>query len=545
MRYSKYNVVIIGSGISGLFLANKLSENKNCSDGILLITKDELFSGSSSLAQGGIVSVIPEINKSDSFESHIKDTLRAGCGLNNIATVEYVSKNSSLAIDELIRYGVVFDKTDKNALDFTLEGAHSHARILHSHGDSTGRVIEKALCERLKSANNVELYDNTMAVELLVDNSKSCKGLVAYNWKNDYYEAIYAGSIVLATGGIGQIYRNTTNPLVSTGDGISLAYNAGADVCDMEFVQFHPTALYCKDKLTMPLISESVRGEGGKLVDLDGEYFAKNYHHQADLAPRDVVARAIVEQTKQTEANYVNLDISQIGIEKFKQRFPTITQLCCENNIDINSGLIPVAPAEHYFMGGIKVDLNSRTSIKNLYAIGECACSGLHGANRLASNSLLECVVFADNLSKYISNNFNTPPKKNDGKIKNTVEKYLNQDSVSNKQEDFVEVLFGELKEIMSSDVGIIRTAKSLKDALTKIDILKLRLENVRVKSKVRYEFENALCVSRLIIRAALLRENSVGAHYRADFPHRALEVTNDTVINDNLKVNYDKIFIK
>ena len=543
MRYSKYNVVIVGSGISGLFLANKLSENKNCSDGILLITKDELFSGSSSLAQGGIVSVIPEINKSDSVESHIKDTLKAGCGLNNINVVEFVSRQSSLAIDELIRFGVKFDKNEKNILDFTLEGAHSRPRILHASGDSTGRIIEEALCEKLKSANNVELYDNTMALELLVDNSNNCKGLVVYNWKNDYYEAIYAGSIVLATGGIGQIYKNTTNPLVSCGDGISLAYKAGAKVCDMEFVQFHPTALYCKNKSTMPLVSESVRGEGAKLVDLDGEYFAKNYHHQADLAPRDVVARAIMEQMKSTNANYVNLDISQIGIEKFKNRFPTITKLLDENNIDIDSGLIPVVPAEHYFMGGIKTDINCKTTINNLFAIGECACSGLHGANRLASNSLLECVVFANSLADYISNNFNNPPKRNEEKIKNTVEKYLSQDSITNKQEDFLHILFEELKTVMTENVGISRTKKSLEAALDKINTLELRAESVVAESRIKYELKSALCVSKLIVKAALERKNSIGAHYRADFPHRALE--NNIKEIDKLKVGYNEVSVK
>ena len=543
MRYSKYNVVIVGSGISGLFLANKLSENKNCSDGILLITKDELFSGSSSLAQGGIVSVIPEINKSDSVESHIKDTLKAGCGLNNINIVEFVSRQSSLAIDELIRFGVKFDKNEKNILDFTLEGAHSRPRILHASGDSTGRIIEEALCEKLKSANNVELYDNTMALELLVDNSNNCKGLVVYNWKNDYYEAIYAGSIVLATGGIGQIYKNTTNPLVSCGDGISLAYKAGAKVCDMEFVQFHPTALYCKNKSTMPLVSESVRGEGAKLVDLDGEYFAKNYHHQADLAPRDVVARAIMEQMKSTNANYVNLDISQMGIEKFKNRFPTITKLLDENNIDIDSGLIPVVPAEHYFMGGIKTDINCKTTINNLFAIGECACSGLHGANRLASNSLLECVVFANSLADYISNNFNNPPKRNDEKIKNTVEKYLSQDSITNKQEDFLYILFEELKTVMTENVGISRTKKSLEAALDKINTLELRAESVVAESRIKYELKSALCVSKLIVKAALERKNSIGAHYRADFPHRALE--NNIKEIDKLKVGYNEVSVK
>ncbi len=544
MRYSKYSVVIIGSGISGLFLANKLSENKTCSDGILLITKDELFSGSSSLAQGGIVSVIPEINKCDSFESHIKDTLKAGCGLNDINTIEFVSKQSSFAIEELMRFGVEFDKNDKNILDFTLEGAHSYPRILHSNGDSTGRVIEQALLKKLKSATNIEVYDYTMALELLVDNSKNCKGLIAYNWKNDYYEAIYSGSIVLATGGIGQLYKNTTNPSVSTGDGIALACRAGAQICDMEFVQFHPTALYCKTKGTMPLVSESVRGEGAKLVDLEGDYFAKNYHHQADLAPRDVVARAIVEQMKKTKTNHVNLDISQIGIEKFKNRFPTITKLCIENDIDLNSGLIPVVPAEHYFMGGIRTDINSRTSVKNLYAIGECSCSGLHGANRLASNSLLECVVFANSLCDYLLKNFNLPPKKNDEKVKNIVDKFINQDSISNKQEDFIKILFDELKSTMTENVGITRTKMSLEIALEKINALKLRIESVVAESRLKYEFKNALCVSEQITKAAILRKNSLGAHFRGDFPYCAFELKENEKL-ESLKGVYDKISVK
>lgn len=539
MRYSKYNIVIIGSGISGLYLANRLSENKNLTDGILVVTKEDLFSGSSALAQGGIVSVIPEINKSDSIESHIKDTIKAGCGLNDLNVVKYVSENSALAAQELMRFGVEFDKNDKNSLNFTLEGAHSCPRILHAKGDSTGRVIEDALCTRLLNKQNVELYDNSMALELLVDSEKICRGVVVYNWKNRYYEAIYSNNVIIATGGIGQIYKNTTNPLVSTGDGIALAYRAGAAVRDMEFVQFHPTALYCKNKASMPLVSESARGEGAKLVDLNGDYFAKNYHHLADLAPRDVVARAIKEQISKSGDDCVNLDISQIGIEKFKQRFPTITSLCLENGIDIDSGLIPVVPAEHYFMGGIKVDLNSKTTIKNLYAIGECASTGLHGANRLASNSLLECAVFANGLCEYLTENFAPPPKKFDEKIKNAVEKYIEEDSVSDERRDFVEILFNELKNLMTENVGIVRSEKGLKSALETMKSLEFRIETAIANSREKYEFKNALVVSKLIVEAALERRNSIGAHYRSDFPHRAFEANN---IENGVKFNHDKL---
>jgi len=537
MKYSKYSAIIIGSGISGLFLANKLAQKNNLPDNILLITKSEVFSGSSALAQGGIVSVIPEINPKDSIESHVKDTIKAGCGLNNLNTVKFVSEKSALAIQELIQFGVKFDKNDKNSLNFTLEGAHSCPRILHAQGDSTGRVIESALCEQLKNTQNVDLYDNTIAVELLVDENNECKGVIVFNKITREFETIYSSNIIIATGGIGQIYKNTTNPSVSTGDGIALAYRAGACVEDMEFVQFHPTALYCKNKKTMPLVSESVRGEGGKLVDVNGDYFAKNYHHLADLAPRDIVARAIKQQIDENDFEYVNLDISQIGIEKFKKRFPTITSLCDENNVDLSNGLIPVTPAEHYFMGGIKTDLNSKTNIKNLFAIGECASSGLHGANRLASNSLLECVVFAQNLADYISSNMQNPPKKNDSKIKETIEKYINIDIEVHLNKDLDEI-FNNLKECMTLNVGIIRDEINLNKALFEIKMLQKKIKSLDfLFSAQKYEIENALLVANLITKAALDRKESIGAHYRSD-----------STIKENIKegnINNDKILAK
>ena len=539
MRYSKYNIVIIGSGISGLFLANKLAQSNKFSDGILIVTKENLFSGSSALAQGGIVSVIPEINPVDSIESHIKDTIKAGCGLNDINTVQFVSSNSSGAIQDLINFGVKFDRNDKKQLNFTLEGAHSCPRILHSNGDSTGRVIEQALCKCLEDKNNVELYDNTIAVELLIDDDNTAKGVVVYNHQSKYYEAIYASNIVIATGGIGQLYKNTTNPSVSTGDGIALAYKAGCKLENMEFVQFHPTALYVNSKDTMPLISESARGEGAKLVNLQGEYFAKNYHHLADLAPRDIVARAINSEMTAKDEKYVNLDISQIGIEKFKKRFPTITALLEENNIDINLGLIPVVPSEHYFMGGIKVDLSSKTSINNLYAVGECASTGLHGANRLASNSLLECVVFAGVLAKKLSALNTEPPKKHGFKVKRILDKYSNSNDDFVDNCDVCEKLFEKLKCTMTENVGIIRTKESLDKA--GLDIIQIEKELNKVKindSKPKYELKNALVVSRLIVDAALRRENSIGAHYRADCI--------ENITSDERKDNYeDKVLAK
>lgn len=538
MKYSRYNAIIIGSGISGLFLANKLSENNSLNDGVLLVTKENLFSGSSALAQGGIVSVIPELNKDDSIESHIKDTIKAGCGLNNLNAVKFVSEESALAAQELMRYGVKFDTNENNMLNFTLEGAHACPRILHAQGDSTGKVIEQTLCDRLIQNSNVDIYTNSIVVELLIDSNKSCKGVIVFN-RNDYtFEAVYSSNVVIATGGIGQIYKDTTNPVVSTGDGIALAYSAGAEVENMEFVQFHPTALYCKDKQSMPLVSESARGEGAKLVDLNGEYFAKNYHELADLAPRDIVARAIKQQMNDNDMEYVNLDISQIGIEKFKKRFPTITQLCNENNIDLSLGLIPVVPAEHYFMGGIKTDLCARTSIQNLYAIGECASTGLHGANRLASNSLLECVVFAQKLSDIILKSNIEPPKKTDSAINDTIEKYLEIDLVIDSEEYFLE-LFEKLKQTMTLNVSINRTERTLQKALLDIAEIenRLNLSNFAF-GFVKYELKNALCVAKLVARAALNRKNSIGAHYRADFPHKAL-------INKEGTVNYDKILAK
>lgn len=517
MKYSKYNVIIMGSGLAGLYLACRLSKCENFPDGILIITKGDLYSGSTSLAQGGIVSVIPEINHVDSNESHIKDTIVAGCGLNDINTVKFVSEYSSVVTQELIRMGVEFDKNSNNMLNFTMEGAHSCPRILHANGDSTGSVIEKALCNYLSECNNVDIYTNTIGVEILCDSNNIARGIIALRDDTGAYEVIYSNNIVLATGGIGQVYKYTTNPETSTGDGIALAYRAGAIVQNMEFVQFHPTGLHCKNKKVVPLVSESVRGEGAKLVNLQGEYFAKNYHSNADLAPRDIVSRAIQNEMKKTSSEYVNLDISQIGIENFKRRFPTITGLCKENQIDINTGLIPVAPVQHYFMGGIKTDLQAKTSLENLYAIGECAMTGLHGANRLASNSLLECAVFAHSLAEYISKNTQMPPDKHDKKIQNAVDK-LDGITANKNELSEIENLFEELKEIMSKSAAISRNKEEMTNALIQISKLEKSINmDINTFCTRKYELLNAICISKLILNASIERDFSIGAHFRSD----------------------------
>ena len=292
MKYSKYSVVIIGSGVAGAYLAYKIATQKHLNDGVLLIAKSALNTSSSELAQGGIVAVLPEINKGDSISSHISDTIKAGCGLNDFNAVKHISQSSSCVIQDLMNLGVEFDKTPEGKLSFALEAAHSIPRILHVK-DATGRAIENVLIQRVKENDVIDIYEDTSAVEILVDKTNSAKGVIVYNRDADSYEAVYSNAVVIATGGIGQLYAHTTNPSVATGDGIALAYRAGAKVKNMEFVQFHPSALAVSNKLTMPLVSEAVRGAGAKLCDTKGNYFAKNFDERGELAPRDIVARAI------------------------------------------------------------------------------------------------------------------------------------------------------------------------------------------------------------------------------------------------------------
>ena len=517
IKHSTYSVIIVGSGIAGLYAAIKLAQTAKVPDGILLLTKSTLSECNSRYAQGGIVGVLDE-NKQDSISLHVADTIKAGCGLSDFNVVKFISENSQHAIKDLMACGVDFDKNEQNQLNFTLEGAHSVRRILHVGGDATGYGIEKALVEKIKNdkaiASNITIYEQTIAVELLIDANKNCRGLISYNAATKEYEALYAPVTVLATGGTGQVYKYTTNPSVTTGDGLALAIKAHAEIKDMEFIQFHPTALSLENSDSRFLISESVRGEGAKLINQNGEYFMKN-HPQKDLAPRDVVAREIYAQL--SKGNKVFLDASFIGVEKFKKRFPNIYKTCLENNIDITKDFIPVSPAAHYCMGGIKTKVNGQSSVNNLYAIGEAACTSLHGANRLASNSLLECVVCAHEFVSTISKQNLLSSKIIDETVLSTIKRYAETENYYSVDINVTE-LKAQVKNIMWNNVGIIRTESSLLTALSEINKIEEIFANKdKCASLDEYELRNMILVAKCIINAALSRKDSIGAHYRAD----------------------------
>ena len=430
--------------------------------------------------------------------------------------VKFISKNSDNVVKDLLKFGVEFD-TDKNGkFTLTKEAAHSVRRILHSGGDATGRQIEIALCKAIKDNKNIEIYENTIAIDLLV-NENICNGVIAFHHKTKEYETIYSDAIIIATGGIGQLYKYTTNPTGATGDGIALCYCAGADLQDVEFVQFHPTALAFDDKQNHNrfLISEAVRGEGAKLRDKSGQYYMKNYSTMEELAPRDIVARANFQQMQKDNESCVFLDVTVIGKDKLLQRFPTISRKCASFRIDITKDFIPVAPAAHYFMGGVKTNLNSETSIKNLYAIGEVSCTGLHGANRLASNSLLECVVCAYNVAKNIV--FSDLQNKNHKDYSDFVSKYDKKSGLNSTKN--IEKYHKELQNVMWENVGIFRNEQNLQKALSYITELEsLFDENNVYCSKEEYELRNMIITAKLITLCAISRKESRGAHYRTDY---------------------------
>lgn len=528
MKYSEYSVVIVGSGVAGLYAAIKLSSQISLPDGLLLVTKSTLGESNSRYAQGGIVGVVHQ-NEGDSVEMHTQDTVKAGAGLTEAKVAEYISQMSDDVINDLMSCGVNFDKDNAGKLNFTLEAAHSFRRILHVGGDATGKGITEALAIDVRNDENITVQENALAVELLVNSDNECKGLILFNELTGEHEIVYTSAVILATGGMGQLYKYTTNPDGATADGIDLAYNAGAILQDMEFIQFHPTALALsptsKDRF---LISEAVRGEGAKLIDKEGHEFMSKYSDRRELAPRDVVTRAIFNEMREDHTSNMFLNATLIDKNKLLKRFPTISKRCEENGIDISSMPIPVAPAAHYSMGGVKATVEGKTSIRGLYAIGEVASTGLHGANRLASNSLLECVVCAYELADYLSFANLTVPKKIDDSIIEKIGVY----SEPLSEADYNAVALKQnLKDLMWNKVGIIRNEESLKEALT--EIRKMRADFKRTRkclNQGEYEYRNMLTASELIIESALLRKESRGAHSRSDYKQ-----TSENAVHSNI----------
>lgn len=534
MKHSEYSAVVIGSGAAGLYAALKLSQQISLPDGILLITKQKLGESNSKYAQGGIVGVVHQ-NQVDSVESHVSDTLKAGAGLSDERVVEYISKASDSVINDLIELGVEFDKDKNGNINFTLEAAHSFRRILHVGGDATGKGITSTLAQRVLEDSNITVIEHSMAVELLVNNDNECKGIILYNELTGEHEIVYTSATILASGGFGQVYKYTTNPDCATGDGVDLAYQAGAVMQDMEFVQFHPTALAISPtSKNRFLISEAVRGEGAKLVDSKGNEFMASYHDKRELAPRDIVTRAIFKEMQKTRSDNMFLNASIIDKAKLLLRFPTIFGRCKDNGIDISSSPIPVAPAAHYSMGGVKATVEGKTSLRGLYAIGEVASTGLHGANRLASNSLLECVVSAYELADYLSFANLETPKKIDSAILDKINLYTSHLSESDYD---IDLLKSKLKTIMWDKVGIVRTEEGLLEAQRQVEQLRKDFKRTRkCLNTNEYEYRNMLTVAELIIDSALKRKESRGAHSRADYSQ-----TNDIAVHSNIMKTINK----
>lgn len=503
LPYEFYDVVIIGSGIAGVYTA--LSTPRNAK--VLIITKEAIEMNNSVLAQGGIA---VSLDQNDSPSLHFKDTLFAGAGLCDENAVKALVNEATENIATLCLYGVNFDRDEGNRLSLTREAAHSMNRIIHT-GDATGKEVCDTLVRAVSTLNNVTIREQTFAIDILTENGE-CKGVLTSNEDGTELKAYYAPVVVCASGGYGQLYSKTTNPEVATGDGAALALRAGAELMDLEFVQFHPTVLFHPDNQNF-LISEAVRGEGAILRNNRGERFMENYHSMKELAPRDVVSRANFQEMQRTRANHVFLDITHKDKEFLQHRFPTIFSKCLSYGIDISKDFIPVAPCQHYSMGGIKTDEWGRTKILGFYAVGEAACNGIHGANRLASNSLLEGLVFGKRIGRQVQENLDEIKMREGFKprIRFNKDRLLKDiDSLS---------MIKKLQELMTTNVGIIRNEESLNEAMRIITDMQSEIEGVKVVHTHFMELKNMLALASLVVKAAILRQESRGAHYRTDFP--------------------------
>ncbi len=499
--------VVLGGGIAGMRAAIELARGGQ----VVVLTKDDLYESSTEYAQGGIAAALGE---DDEVTLHLHDTLLAGDGLCREEAVRVLVEEGPEQIHQLIDWGMRFDRNGTK-LAFTREGAHSRSRILHAHGDSTGSEILRALMVKARRLPSIRLHPHAFATELVQEGSKVC-GVTYLDSPSSLPKSIAARAVLLATGGLGHVYKETTNPSVACGDGVAMAYRAGALLSDMEFVQFHPTALFVKGAPRF-LLSEALRGEGAFLRNLMLERFMPRYHEAAELAPRDVVARAIILEMQKTRADFVYLDLTGLNPEHVQKRFPRIFSTCLSHNIDITADLVPIRPAAHYAMGGVATDLHGATSLPGLFAAGEVASTGVHGANRLASNSLLEGLVFgarsaAAMLKEHAPAPFPSPPP-NPRAQSSALAGPLPATPPPTDSQKAAE----EARAILWDKVAIIRNGKQLCEAVKRL--AELSLPETPSPSRQAYEASNILTVARLIARCALAREESRGAHYRSDFP--------------------------
>ncbi|MBN1151094.1 L-aspartate oxidase [candidate division WOR-3 bacterium] len=513
-------ILVIGSGLAGLYFALETSKKYD----VLILTKKEGIDANTNFAQGGIAAVH---GKDDSFSFHFDDTVSAGEGLCHLEALKVMVEEGPSLVERLFSLGVEFSMANSGP-ELWLEGGHSRRRIWHAK-DSTGNAIEKTLLSLVKSNSHIELRETTMVVDLIMENGV-CKGVKTILPDKRVLKEERAQAVMIASGGAGQVFEFTTNPKIATGDGIAMAYRAGAQICNMEFIQFHPTSLYEENRdesMNSFLISEAVRGEGAVIKSISGDEIMKGVHRLESLAPRDIVARAIHSYMTETGDKHVLLDISEISLEKFKTKFPHIYGECTKRNVDLSKGFIPVVPAAHYMCGGVKIDLNGQTGIPNLFASGETAFSGVHGANRLASNSLLETLVFSNRAARFLLNEDEVVRGQNNREIK------MDEMDCSEKKDE-AETMKMKLKRTMWKNCGIVRMKENLDEAKEVLGEMKASLggDKSGEYSASGVELRNMIIVSDLIIRSAYLREESRGLHFRKDYPQTKQEFSRDTVLS-------------
>lgn len=529
MTDRKTDFLIVGSGIAGLSFALKASQLGK----VLIITKSNEDESNTKYAQGGVAVVVDE---SDSFDDHIKDTHIAGDGLCDPQVVENVIKEGPDRINELIAYGAMFDREDSGEYDLAKEGGHSAHRILH-YKDITGYEIERALLEQVHNNPNIEILTHYFAVDLItqhhlgehVDKRSediTCYGIYALNTANNRVEKILSKMTLMATGGAGHVYSSTTNPTIATGDGIAMVYRAKGKVRNMEFIQFHPTALYNPREYPAFLVSEAVRGFGGILRRTNGESFMEEYDERGSLAPRDIVARAIDNEMKRSGLDYVLLDITHRSKEDILGHFPNIYEKCLSVGLDMTKDFIPVSPAAHYLCGGILVDEYGATSIQHLYACGECSSTGLHGANRLASNSLLEAAVYAHRIFVDVEKDFASLS------FQENIPDWDDSNTQLSNEDILVTHNLRETQKLMSDYVGIVRSDFRLERALRRLGLLHEETESFYKNTKLSIklcELRNVIQVAYLVVKSAMNRKESRGLHYTTDYPDHA-DTLEDTV---------------